>query len=161
MRVETKSAAILLATLAIGVVLGMVGQGMLMRDRDRRVSELRAAPGFVSLVEGVIQPRPDQEPAIRSVLEKSARRYDAVLRATRAEMTAVLDSMKQELAPLLDQRQRERLGRMAQVPDPNRPPPRPGERPPRRPPPRPDQPPGDRPQPRDSAAPAPRPPDPR
>lgn len=157
----TKSAAILLATLAIGVVLGMVAQGMLMHDRDRRVAELRAAPGFVSLVAGVIQPRPDQEAAIRTILEKNAQRYDSVLRATRGEVTAVLDSMKQELAPLLDERQRERLGRMAQVPDPNRPPPRPGERPPRRPPPPDERPPADRPPPRDSAGAAPAQPRPR
>ena len=130
MRVEVKSAAILVATLALGVVLGMVGQGLLMRDRSRRVAELRTAPGFESLIEEVIQPRAEQEESIRVILEASARRYDSLVGSTRVGLGQVLDSMKLKLAPLLDERQRERLSRMAQLPEPNRPPPRPAERPP-------------------------------
>jgi len=130
MKAEAKSAAILVATLTLGVVLGMVLQGLLMRDRARQVAELRTPPGFVSLVEGVIQPRAEQEAGIRAVLEASARRYDSLLSSTRVGVGLVLDSMKLKLAPLLDERQRERLSRMAQLPEPDRPPPRPGERPP-------------------------------
>jgi hypothetical protein len=130
MKIETKSAAILLATLAMGVVLGMLAQGMLMRERDRRVAEIRTEPGFVSLVEEVIQPRTEQVAGIRAVLEASARSYDSVVAASREDVRVVLDSMKVRLAPILDDRQRERLSRMANVPDPNRRPPRPGERPP-------------------------------
>ncbi|MGA2382618.1 MAG: hypothetical protein ABSG61_04205 [Gemmatimonadales bacterium] len=129
MKMEAKSVAILVATLALGVVLGMVGQGLLMRDRARRVAELRTPPGFVSLVEEVIQPRAEQEARIRPILEESARSYDSAVASARVELGAVLDSMKLKLAPLLDDRQRERLARMAQLPDPNRRPPRPGEPP--------------------------------
>lgn len=135
MKIETKSAAILLATLALGVVLGMLAQGTLTRDRDRRVAEVRTEPGFVSLVEEVIQPRPDQVADVRAVLEASARSYDSVVAASREDVRAVLDSMKVRLAPILDDRQRERLSRMANVPDPHRRPPRPGEAPRREPPP--------------------------
>ncbi len=129
---EARSAAILVATLALGAGLGMVLQGLLMRGRERRVAELRTPPGFVGLVEEVIQPGPEQEPRIRVILEESARRYDSIVATTRVGLSAVLDTMKLRLAPLLDDRQRERLSRMAQIPDPNRRPPRPGE-PPREP----------------------------
>lgn len=126
---ETKSAAILLATLALGVVLGMVLQGLLMRDRTRRVAELRTPPGFVSLVESVIEPRAAQADSIRPILEEHARRYEGLVGSARTALSAVLDSMKLQLAPLLDERQRERLSRMATLPDPNRPPPRRDDRP--------------------------------
>jgi hypothetical protein len=130
MKIETKSAAILLVTLVLGVVLGMLAQGTLMRQRDQRVAEIRTEPGFVSLVEEVIQPRPEQEDAVRALLEESARSYESVVTSSREQVRLVLDSMKTRLAPLLDDRQRERLSRMSSVPDPNRRPPRPGERPP-------------------------------
>ena len=143
MRMEAKSTAILLATLAIGVVLGMVGQGMLMRERTAQVGELRRPPGFVAHMDEVIQPRTEQRESIRSVLEMTARRNQQIMGLAREELRAVLDSMRQQLAPLLDPDQRERLARMSRLPDPFRPPP---DRPPggRFPP---EGPPGDRPPP--------------
>lgn len=129
MKMELKPALILLVTLALGVVLGLVGRGQLTRERDRRVAELRTAPGFVSLVEEVIQPRAEQDSAIRVILEGSAHRYDSLVSAARGGLGLVLDSMKLKLAPFLDAQQRERLARMATLPDPNRRPPPRGERP--------------------------------
>ncbi|NJD19329.1 MAG: hypothetical protein FIA95_08635 [Gemmatimonadetes bacterium] len=125
----------------MGVVLGMLAQGMLMRGRDQRVAEIRTEPGCVSLVEEVIQPRAEQASAVHAVLEASASSYDSVVTASRDDVRMVLDSMKARLAPLLDDAQRERLSRMANVPDPNRRPPRPGEPPSRQGRPRDDRPP--------------------
>ncbi len=140
MSTTVKSAIILLSTLGLGVVLGMVGQGFLSRERTRHQEELRTPPGFVDLVEQVIQPRPEQRAAVRARLQVAAVRYDSVITGASARIDAVLDSMKASLAPILDERQRQRLARMTRVPDPHRPPPRPGE-PPRPPRPREDAPP--------------------
>jgi hypothetical protein len=129
MKMEWKPAAILLVTLGLGIALGMLGRGQLTRERDRRVAELRTAPGFEALVMGVIEPRPAQEDSIRTILEASAHRYDSLVSAARTGLGLVLDSMKLQLAPLLDARQRERLARMTTLPDANRRPPPPGDRP--------------------------------
>jgi len=128
-KLDVKPAVILLVTLALGVVLGMVGRGQLTRERDRRVAELRTAPGFESLVQEVIEPRAEQVDSIRPILDASAHRYDSLVSTARAGLGLVLDSMKLKLAPLLDASQRERLARMTTLPDANRRPPRPGERP--------------------------------
>ena len=132
MKMELKPALILLVTLALGVVLGLVGRGQLTRERDRRVAELRTAPGFESLVQGVIEPRAEQADSIRPILAASAHRYDSLVSGARVGLGLVLDSMKLQLAPLLDARQRERLARMATLPDANRRPPPQGDRPPPR-----------------------------
>lgn len=129
MKMELKPAAILLVTLGLGVVLGLVGRGQLTRERDRRVAELRTAPGFESLVQEVIEPRAEQADSIRPILAASAHRYDSLVSGARVGLGLVLDSMKLKLAPLLDASQRERLARMTTLPDPNRRPPRQGERP--------------------------------
>jgi len=128
-KLDVKPAAILLVTLALGAVLGMVGRGQLTRERDRRVAELRTAPGFVSLVQEVIEPRAEQVDSIRPILAASAQRYDSLVSGARVGLGLVLDSMKLQLAPLLDASQRERLARMSTLPDANRRPPRQGERP--------------------------------
>ena len=128
MKMELKPALILLVTLGLGVVLGLVGRGQLTRERDRRVAELRTAPGFESLVQEVIEPRAEQVDSIRPILAASAHRYDSLVSGARVGLGLVLDSMKLKLAPLLDAQQRERLARMTTLPDANRRPP-PGERP--------------------------------
>jgi hypothetical protein len=131
MSATVKSAILLVSTLALGVVLGMVGQGFLSRQRARHQEELRTPPGFVDLVEEVIQPRPEQRAAVRARLQVAAVRYDSVITQASARIDLVLDSMKASLAPILDERQRERLARMTRVPDPHRrPPPRGGSPPP-------------------------------
>ena len=139
MKTEVKSAAILIATLALGMVLGMVAQGVLMRARTEQVGGLRRPPGFTAHLEAVIQPRPEQREAVRAILETTARRNQDIMSRAREDLRRVLDSMQLQLAPQLDDPQRERLARMSRLPDPFRPPPpgegRPGGPPPRGPPP--------------------------
>jgi hypothetical protein len=129
MKMDPKAAAILVVTLGLGVVLGLVGRGQMTRERDRRVAELRTAPGFESLVQEVIEPRAEQVDSIRPILDANAHRYDSLVSTARAGLGLVLDSMKLKLAPLLDASQRERLARMTTLPDANRRPPRQGEQP--------------------------------
>lgn len=150
MKPESRSAAILLATLAIGIVLGMVGQGLLIRERTRRVEDLRRPRGFADELEQVIEPRDDtQRQAIRAILEATGHRNEAIINGAHESLRAVLDSMRTRLAPILDDRQRERLDRMGRLPDPFHPPEGrpPGDRPPGSRPPEGPPPPGGLPQP--------------
>lgn len=123
MRIETRSAIILLVTLALGAVLGMVGGGLIQRSREQQLGELRRPRGFVAHMEDVIQPRPEQQQAVRVILDSIGQRNDRVIGAARAELRTGIDSMKLRLAPLLDAEQRDRLDRMSRLPDPFRPPP--------------------------------------
>lgn len=125
MKADVKSAAVLVATLAIGVVLGMVGQGMLTRQRTQQVSELRRPPGFVEHMERVIDPTDAQRDTVRALLSAVATRNEAVMQSARGALKGGLDSLQVALAPLLDEGQRERLGRMSRLPDPFQPPPPP------------------------------------
>lgn len=122
MKPEARSAVILTATFAVGAVLGMVGQGLLMRERTRRVEDLRRPQGFAAELEHVIEPRDDQRQAVRAVLEATGQRNDVIIRAAHESLKAELDSMRTRLDPLLDAGQRERLDRMGRLPDPFRPP---------------------------------------
>jgi hypothetical protein len=133
MRIEARSAAILFATLALGVVIGMLGSGLLQRVRTERLGELRRPRGFAAHMEEIIQPREDQRAAVHQIVDSIGRRNDSVIRAARVELRAGIDTMQARLAPLLDDDQRERLARMSRLPDPFRPPPRggPGGPPPR------------------------------
>lgn len=135
MKMELKPTAILVATLAVGVVLGMVGQGMLMQDRSRRVQALRRPPGFISQLEDAIRPTEEQRDSVHKLLELAAARNDAIYKADRIRLGAALDTMRLQLAPLLDKEQQARLAQVSQLPDPNRPPrqdgPRRDDRPPR------------------------------
>lgn len=121
MRLETRSTAILVATLALGVVLGMVTQGFLMRSRWREVAELRRPPGFAAHLESVIRPRPEQVAAVRPVLEATGRTNEVIINGARERLRLAVDSMRTQLAPMLDAEQNQRLTRFGTLPDPFRP----------------------------------------
>lgn len=125
MKLETKSAIILVATLAIGVVLGMVSQGSLVQERARRVESIRKRPGFVREVVDAIRPRADQKDSVQAVVEATAARAEAIIEADRKALAALFDSMRVQLKPLLDEEQMQHLIRVSQLPDPNGPPRRP------------------------------------
>lgn len=126
MKVETKSAAILAATLLLGMVLGMMTQAVLARGRSNQLAELRGPPGFVAHLERVLAPSPDQAAGIRSILEETAARNGTIIRSARDGLRTELDSMAIRLAPLLTDAQRRRLESLEPLPDPFRPPPRGG-----------------------------------
>ncbi len=131
MKVEAKSAAILLTTLLLGIVLGLVGQGSFQRLREREVTEMRRPPGFVSHMEQAIQPTATQDSAVHAVLERVAQANQQIIETARAALRQNVDSMQRELTPVLRADQLDRLSRSSRMPDPFRPkPPRNGQRPP-------------------------------
>jgi hypothetical protein len=132
-----RSALLLAATLAAGVLLGAVGAGRLAQHQRDRAREIRRPPGFVAHMERVIAPHDSaQREAIRPLLEATGRRNDAIIRDANERLRAGVDSLRAALAPLLDADQRERLDReLRGLRDPFRPGPRPGSPPPGSPPP--------------------------
>ena len=124
MNTGAKSTSILLATLAIGVVLGMVGQGLLLRARQPLPDDRRPPRGFAAHMEEVIQPRPDQVRALRVILDSTALSNQRVIDSARGRLHVALDSLRLRLAPMLDDAQRDQLAQMSRLPYPFRPPPR-------------------------------------
>jgi len=122
MKIETRTAVILLTTLLLGVLLGAVGGGTMAAERRARLDEMRRPGGFVEQVEEVVRPRDQaQRAALRPVIEATARRNQQIVRGANARLRAELDSMRARLAPRLDAAQRERLDRF--LPPPFGPPP--------------------------------------
>jgi hypothetical protein len=129
MRVETRSALILLATLTLGIALGIVSSGRWRQLREVATQDLRRPAGFVQRLESIIQPRADQADSVRLVLEATARRNQQILDRAQRELRGELEAMRVRLAPLLDDAQRARLADESNFGNPLRPPPPRGARP--------------------------------
>ena len=125
MRIETRSAAILFATLCIGIVVGVLAQGALQNTRPRapamRADGSPRPVGFAAHMEDVLQLRAEQQQAVRPILEATADANQRVIDAAHQQLRGSLDSMGVTLAPLLDEAQRTRLAEVAKaLPDPFR-----------------------------------------
>lgn len=138
MKNESRSVAVVVATLAVGMVLGMLLQGMLLRVRTQRVDELRRPEGFVAQFESAIQPTPAQRDSVHRILDRVGRHNDSIIASSNVALKASVDSLLHALEPLLSAEQNDRVKRMSRLPDPFHPapdrrrPPGPpdGERPP-------------------------------
>lgn len=113
MRIETKSALILLVTFLLGGLIGVLAAGAIAQRRASRVADLRER-GFEMQLERIIEPRDEaQSEAIRAVLSTAAKRNRATMEGAREEIRSSLEEMREELNPLLDEDQRERLDEAA------------------------------------------------
>lgn len=123
MKVETKSALILAATLALGIIIGMMTQALMARGRAHQLAGLRGPPGFVAHLERVLAPDVGQATQVRAILEATATRNGAIIGAAHQALRTELDSMKLRLGPVLTEAQKQRLEDQERWPDPFRPPP--------------------------------------
>lgn len=114
MKLETRSAVILLLTLLLGVLLGGLAAGAAARHRDAKLMRMQRPPSFAEHMRGVI--RPDDEAQwerIRPVVEETGRRNEQVRHELRERMRMELDSLRMRLDTLLDDEQRARLAEFA------------------------------------------------
>jgi hypothetical protein len=110
MKIGTKSALLLLATLVLGMVLGSLLTGALNQRRLERLAEMRSARGMAFFLEDVVDPEnSEQREAIRAVLDDASPRIAAAMQESRERMRALTDSVRSELDPLLTDEQRRRL----------------------------------------------------
>ncbi len=106
----TKSVAILIATLLLGMLLGALAFGVYQRHRFRPVLNMARPAYFTASIERILEPiDDDRREAIRTVLRSVVER----MRAQRIERDrarrAHLDSVEAALLPLLTDDQRQRL----------------------------------------------------
>ena len=86
MRIETKSALILLVTLLLGGLIGVLAMGAIGQRRASRVAEMRER-GFAMQLERLIEPRDEeQREAIRAVLSAAAERNREPMEGAREQI---------------------------------------------------------------------------
>ncbi len=113
MNIHLKTAAILLATLIIGMVCGALILGAFARDRLQpppQVTRERFVERWVRMV------RPDQEQMrrIREVVGEHEPGFRENYMRHRREMQTLVDSLHRDLEPILTERQLERIQRIRQ-----------------------------------------------
>ena len=109
MTIHVKTALILLATMVLGIVLGVLISGAFLRhpmrpEREEALSEL-----FVSRFERLIEPDEAQRDTVRAILQSYSRRFIEMHDKHHAEMAALMDSMNVDLSPILTEEQRRRV----------------------------------------------------
>lgn len=110
MNTKSKSAALLIVTLLLGILLGAIGSSTLHNQRLEELRSLRSKGGFMSSVEEVIAPKDENQRAqIRAVLERSQASLEQVSQDCRHRFKERADSMHAALAPLLSEQQVQRL----------------------------------------------------
>ena len=109
---RTKSIALLVTTLLLGIVLGAVLNAWWARERFERLRRLRTPGGFEQIVVRTLEPNsPEQRQAIEAVVGRAARRLDSLRTRHWGEVRATVDSMRADLRPILTDAQMRGLSR--------------------------------------------------
>ena len=110
MNTRTKSSLVIIGTLLIGMILGAVITGGIMRNRVfDRMERLRTAEGFKHRMEKIIQPDEDQRAKVNEILEEHFSRMQRLGDVMRQDFETRNDSLYQELEQVLRPDQIERL----------------------------------------------------
>ena len=103
-------AAILSATLILGMILGGMIVGAIIRDRVENLRALRTADGFAYHVGKIIGPVPDgQQATLDKILKDTGQQVEQVIARRRTEYMLILDDMERELEPVITRAQLEKL----------------------------------------------------
>lgn len=109
MTVKTKSAVIILSTLIIGMLLGALIFGAIVRHQIAEINGLRTSEGFISFFDDIIEPEAEQKPAIDHVLDKHAKVFYSTSTVCLGKVLAIINSMEEDLSAVLTPEQMKRL----------------------------------------------------
>ena len=96
---------VLTGTLLLGIVLGVLLTGYIVRQRFAVLELMREESGFVQIVEDAVEPTPEQQEAIRPILRDAREGMIDNLTTMRSRMAAHIDSTLERLDPHLDDEQ--------------------------------------------------------
>lgn len=109
-RPRLKAALILCATFSLGLVLGGLIVGAVVRERLQVIADFRDRDRFVARVEAFLEPTSEaQAEAIRPILEAAGARTESAVAILRGDLTRIFDDLERDLAPLLTEEQKQRL----------------------------------------------------
>lgn len=101
-----KVAAMLTATLLVGMFFGAAILGAVIRDRLEVLRDMRTADGFVSHVSRLIGPvEADQETEVNAILLATGREVESLVGYQKQEFMILIDSMERELSGRLTEDQ--------------------------------------------------------
>lgn len=110
MKPRILSGLLLLATLAIGIILGALLHSSLSSQRLNRAQMLRTEANFIEALESAIAPTSEAQAAqINAVLVEAAPLIIDQVRQNREQLRAQLDSIRARLQPVLDENQLQEL----------------------------------------------------
>ena len=102
MSTRTKTILILVATLVVGILLGVLGSGAAANKRERDLVELRSERGLANRIESNLSSLTDeQRREVRKIVESHAPVMDSLRLRHRDEIFDHMASMRQELAAVL------------------------------------------------------------
>lgn len=108
MNTRVKTILVIVITLAIGMVLGALIHGAVMRNRVKDMAfRMRSNEGFMRRMEMIIQPDESQREALRKILRKHFQNMSQY----QENFRAMMDSLRTELEPILTEEQKKRLER--------------------------------------------------
>lgn len=110
MTTRTKTTLIIIGTLLLGMLLGALLTGAVVRHRLGQLNDLRTPRGFSRVLEETIQPaNAAQREELQAALQQGGRRLVRLRRQHRQETRALVDSLRAEIEPLLTPEQQKRL----------------------------------------------------
>lgn len=103
---------ILIATLAIGALIGASVTGLAVRNRLENIRAFAQADGYARLIEGVLEPvSAEQRQAIDPIIASAGQDVEQIIRDGRIALNQRFEQMEQELEPHLTPEQRKDLER--------------------------------------------------
>lgn len=106
MKIEFKTAIILIATLIVGMIIGALIYGTVMRSHVKQTAlRLRTPGGFIRRMEMIMDLDESQRDRVHKILLK----HHEKMARLGVEVRAMMDSLQKELKPILTEEQMNRL----------------------------------------------------
>ncbi len=109
MMTKMKVMIIIIATLIIGILLGVVGRGAFMKHRHQKLDSMERTELFLSRLNETVNPDSSQKPRVEEIAKRTAEKIEVLFDHHQAQMAILVDSMKRELATVLSPEQQRRL----------------------------------------------------
>ena len=111
MKTKFKISILFLTVLLVGMVIGALINGAIIKNRMDNIMKLRGKGGYGTFIEQIIKPDDSQREQLRETIDKYSTTLFELRARSRNEMIAVMDSMRTEISPLLTDEQIDRLQR--------------------------------------------------
>jgi hypothetical protein len=98
---KLKVTIIIIATLIIGILLGVVGRGAFVKHHQQKLDSIERTEFFLSRVNEIVNPDSSQKPKVMDIAKRTAQRIEILFDRHQSEMKVIVDSMKRELAAVL------------------------------------------------------------
>ncbi|MEM8485225.1 MAG: hypothetical protein AAF564_06725 [Bacteroidota bacterium] len=110
MNAKTKSIAVILGTLLVGVIIGSLATGAIFSNRVAEIQALRKENGMSRFLERMIEPTDEaQQAEIQAVLRETERRHMEIRRSVALEHRDVFVDMRRSLDQILNDDQKAAL----------------------------------------------------